>query len=188
MNFCSLCGSKVEHRIPDGDSRLRYVCAQCHTVHYQNPKVVCGCLPVWEDKVLMCRRAIEPRRGFWTLPAGFMENGETTPEAAARETQEEAAAEVVIGDLYGVFNIRHISQVYMMFRADLKDGVFGVGEESLECRLFTEEEIPWDEIAFPTIARTLRYYFQDRKTGVFPFRMRDIELDFRKAKEVVKGE
>lgn len=185
MNFCSQCGQPVVQRIPDGDSRPRYVCGGCHTVHYQNPKVVCGCLPVWQDQVLLCRRAIEPRRGFWTLPAGFMENGETTPEAAARETREEAAAEVVIGEPYALFNIRHINQVYVMFRAELKDGVFGVGEESLECRLFSEAEIPWDELAFPTIARTLRYFFEDRKIGSFPFRMRDIELDFRK-RETVK--
>ncbi|MCD6059895.1 MAG: ADP-ribose pyrophosphatase [Moraxellaceae bacterium] len=184
MNFCSHCGQPVAHRIPEGDSRLRYVCDNCKTVHYQNPKVVCGCLPVWQDSVLLCRRAIEPRRGFWTLPAGFMENGETTPEAAARETREEAAAEVAIGEPYALFNIRHINQVYLMFRATLTDGVFGVGEESLECRLFTEDEIPWDELAFPTIARTLKYYFEDRKGGTFPFRMRDIELDFRRSETV----
>lgn len=187
MNFCNQCGQAVTHKIPEGDSRLRYVCEHCHTVHYQNPNVVCGCLPVWEDKVLMCRRAIEPRRGFWTLPAGFMENDETTPEAAARETIEEAMADVQIGALYVLFNIRHINQVYLMFRAELKDGIFGVGEESLECQLFTEAEIPWDEIAFPTITRTLRYFFEDRKKNAFPFRMRDIELDFRRGnKEVIK--
>ena len=188
MSFCSQCGNPVAQRTLDGDTRPRYVCDHCHTVHYQNPKVICGCLPVWEDKVLLCRRAIEPRRGFWTLPAGFMENGETTPEAAARETLEEAAAPVDIGDLYAIFNIRHINQVYLMFRANLKEGVFGVGEESLECRLFTEEEIPWDEIAFPTIKRSLYYYFDDRKKGEYPFRMRDIELDFRRTHEVVKGD
>lgn len=185
MNFCSQCGQPVAHRIPEGDSRLRYVCDHCQTVHYQNPKVVCGCLPVWEDKVLLCRRAIEPRRGFWTLPAGFMENDETTPEAAARETREEAAADVDIGPLYALFNIRHINQVYLMFRAELRRGAFGVGEESLECRLFTEAEIPWEELAFPTIVRTLRYYFEDRKQGEFPFRMHDIEISFRKS-EIIK--
>lgn len=188
MNFCSQCGHSIVQRTPEGDSRPRHVCDNCHTVHYENPKVICGCLPVWEDKVLLCRRAIEPRRGYWTLPAGFMENGETTPEAAARETFEEAAAPVDIGDLYALFNIRHINQVYLMFRAHLKDGVFGVGEESLECRLFAEEEIPWDEIAFPTIKRTLYYYFDDRKKGEFPFRMRDIEIDFRRTTEVVREE
>lgn len=181
MNFCSHCGHPVVQKVPEGDSRERFVCENCLTIHYQNPKIVCGCVPVWQDKVLLCRRAIEPRRGLWTLPAGFMENGETTPEAAARETWEEAAARVAMGELYAVFNIRHINQVYMMFRAELQDGVYGVGEESLETRLFHEEEIPWDELAFPSITRTLRYYFEDRKTGVFPFRMRDLELNFKRS-------
>lgn len=180
MNFCSHCGHAVALRIPEGDGRPRYICDNCHTVHYQNPKIVCGCLPVWGEQVLLCRRAIEPRRGFWTLPAGFMENGETTPEAAARETWEEAMAHVNMGELYAVFNIRHINQVYLMFRAELSNGEFGVGEESLETRLFSEAEIPWDELAFPTIARSLRYYFEDRRNGSFPFRMRDIELSFNR--------
>lgn len=180
MNFCSQCGHAVSLRMPEGDGRERYVCDNCHTVHYQNPKIVVGCLPTWGEKILLCRRAIEPRRGFWTLPAGFMENGETTPEGAARETWEEAQAHVNMGDLYAVFNIRHINQVYMMFRAELSNGEFGVGEESLETRLFTEAEIPWDELAFPTIARSLRYFFEDRKAGHFQFRMRDIELSFNR--------
>lgn len=181
MNFCSQCGHAVVQKIPEGDSQLRYVCEHCHTVHYQNPKVVCGCLPVWQDKVLLCRRAIEPRRGFWTLPAGFMENGETTPEAAARETWEEAEAKVNMQGLYAVFNIRHINQIYMMFRAELENGEFGVGVESLETRLFSEEEIPWEELAFPSITRTLRYFFEDRKNGEFPVRMRDLELQFKRS-------
>jgi len=180
MNFCSNCGHAVVFKQPEGDSRLRFVCESCHTIHYQNPKIVCGCLPVWEGKVLLCKRAIQPRQGYWTLPAGFMENGETTPEAAARETLEEAQAQVSLGELYAVFNIRHISQVYMMFRAELIDGTFGVGEESLEVRLFAEEDIPWDQLAFPSITRTLRYFFEDRKTGNFPMRMRDLELNFKR--------
>jgi ADP-ribose pyrophosphatase YjhB (NUDIX family) len=180
MNYCSHCGHPVVLKQPEGDSRERHVCENCQTVHYQNPKIVCGCLPVWEGKVLLCRRAIQPRQGYWTLPAGFMENGETTPEAAARETWEEALARVTMGELYAVFNIRHISQVYMMFRAELVDGEYGVGEESLEVRLFAEDEIPWEELAFPSITRTLRYYFEDRKTGSFPMRMRDLELNFKR--------
>ena len=180
MNYCSHCGHPVVLKQPEGDSRERHVCENCQTVHYQNPKIVCGCLPVWEGKVLLCRRAIQPRQGYWTLPAGFMENGETTPEAAARETWEEAQARVTMGELYAVFNIRHISQVYMMFRAELVDGAYGVGEESLEVRLFAEDEIPWEELAFPSITRTLRYYFEDRKTGSFPMRMRDLELNFKR--------
>jgi ADP-ribose pyrophosphatase YjhB (NUDIX family) len=180
MNYCSHCGHPVVLRQPEGDSRPRYVCDHCQTVHYQNPRIVCGCLPVWEERVLLCRRAIEPRYGFWTLPAGFMENGETTPEAAARETWEEAAARVTLGELYTIFNIRHINQVYMLFRAELVGGEYGVGEETLETRLFAEHEIPWDELAFPSITRTLRYYFEDRKSGQYPLRMRDLELPFKR--------
>lgn len=179
MNFCSQCGQPVVFKLPERDSRPRFVCEHCHTVHYQNPKIVCGCLPVWNDQILLCRRAIEPRKGFWTLPAGFMENGETTPEAAIREAWEEALTRVAIEELYCVFNIPHISQVYMMFRGHLEDGHYGIGDESLETRLFSEEEIPWNDLAFPTIARTLRYFFEDRKHGNFPFRMRDISPGIR---------
>lgn len=174
MKYCSLCGHEVVLRVPEGDSRARHVCPACQTVHYQNPKIICGCLPIWQDQVLLCRRAIEPRHGLWTLPAGFMENGETLQQGAARETWEEAAAQVNIGELYAVFNIPHISQVYMMFRAELVDGVFGVGPESLESRLFKEEEIPWQELAFPSIAKTLRYWFADRPSGQFPVRVCDL--------------
>lgn len=174
MKYCSLCGHEVVLRVPDGDSRARHVCPACQAVHYQNPKIICGCLPVWQDQVLLCRRAIEPRHGLWTLPAGFMENGETLQQGAARETWEEAAAQVNIGELYAVFNIPHISQVYMMFRAELVDGVFGVGPESLESRLFREDEIPWQELAFPSIAKTLRYWFADRQTGQYPVRVCDL--------------
>lgn len=174
MNFCSDCGAKVVHKVPAGDNRPRYVCEACETIHYQNPKIICGCLPVWEDKVLLCKRGIEPRYGLWTLPAGFMENGETTQEGAARETWEEAAAKVRIGELYCVFNIPQISQVYLMYRGEIIDGNFGVGEESIEAGLFAEEAIPWDELAFPSIKRTLRYYFSDRKLGQFPVRVEDL--------------
>jgi len=180
MNFCSHCGQPVVLKQPPGDNRLRYVCDSCQTVHYQNPKIVCGCLPIWGEQVLLCRRAIEPRHGYWTLPAGFMENGETTAEAAARETLEEACARVEPGELYALFNIRHINQVYMMFRAPLIDGQHAAGEESLETRLFHEHEIPWDQLAFPSITRTLRYYFEDRKTGNYEMRVRDLELPFKK--------
>lgn len=180
MNFCSNCGHAVVRRQPDGDTRERHVCDNCQTVHYQNPKIVCGCLPVWAGKVLLCKRSIAPREGFWTLPAGFMENGETTSEAAARETWEEACARVTPPELYAVFNIRHINQVYMMFRAELLDGSYGVGEESSDAGLFEEADIPWDQLAFPSITRTLRYFFEDRKTGVFAPRVRDLELQFRR--------
>ena len=170
MKFCSQCGSPVTQRIPEGDSRLRFVCPQCQTIHYQNPRIIAGCLPVWEQQVLLCRRAIEPRRGFWTLPAGFMENGETLEQAAARETLEEACARVQGLQLYTLFDLPHINQVYMLFRAELVDLDFAAGEESLEVRLFDEQDIPWSELAFPTIGRTLECYFADRAAQLFPVR------------------
>lgn len=181
MNYCSACGNNVSLKLPPGDNRERFVCDSCGAIHYQNPRIIAGTLPVWENKVLLCKRAIEPRRGFWTLPAGFMENGETIPDAAKRETMEEAAAHVQMGELYTIFNLPHINQVYMMFLATLVDGQFGVGEESLETRLFDESEIPWDELAFPTINRTLKHYFADRETGTFSLRMEDI-TGFRRSK------
>ena len=176
MNFCSKCGHTVEHRIPEGDSRLRHICPSCHTVHYQNPNIIAGCLPVWQGKVLLCRRAIEPRYGFWTLPAGFMENGETVAEGAARETWEEAEANVSNLKLYTIFNIPYINQVYMLFRGDLVDGKYGVGVESLETRLFDEDEIPWDELAFRSVKLTLRHYFSDRIKNEYPVHMSDLRL------------
>jgi ADP-ribose pyrophosphatase YjhB (NUDIX family) len=176
VKFCSHCGSpRLEFRVPDGDTLKRHVCAACGTIHYQNPKVVVGCLPVWEDRVLLCLRAIEPRRGLWTLPAGFLENGETLAAGALRETFEEANAHVEIGELYTTISLPHISQVYVMFRARLLDLDFGPGSESLDVRLFREEDIPWNELAFRTIARTLRNYFLDRKLGAFPVHVSALE-------------
>lgn len=168
MNFCNHCGHAVDFKMPEGDSRLRYVCPSCEKVHYLNPKIIAGCLPIWHDQVLLCRRAIEPRHGFWTIPAGFMENAETLAEGAARETWEEAEATVRNLKLYTVYSIPYISQVYTLFLGELADGRFGVGTESLECRLFTEEEIPWDELAFPSVKKTLKHYFEDRRAGHFP--------------------
>lgn len=174
MKYCSNCGHEVDHKIPDDDTRHRHVCAQCDTIHYQNPNIVSGTIPVYEGKILLCKRAIEPRYGYWTLPAGFMENQETTLEAAARETWEEAEATVVIHSLYTVINVPQIDQVHMYFLASLVDGKFGVGVESLECKLFAEDEIPWDEISFPTVKRTLKLYFSDRQHGQFPTHVSDI--------------
>ena len=174
MNFCSHCGGTVVIRTPDGDHLPRHICPSCGTVHYQNPKMVVGCIPEWEDKILLCRRAIEPKYGLWTLPAGFMENGETTLEGAARETWEEAGARIEIGGLYTLFNLPHINQVYLMFRARLLDLDYQSGIESLETRLFTEAEIPWEEIAFRTVRATLELYFEDRKDGNFEFHFGDI--------------
>lgn len=170
MKYCSQCGHSISQLIPEGDNRLRYVCKQCATVHYQNPNIVAGCLPIWAGQVLLCRRAIEPRRGFWTLPAGFMENGETLEQAACRETDEEACARVHSLALYTLFDLPHISQVHVFFRAELADLNFDVGIESLETRLFTESEIPWSELAFPTVGRTLECYFADRLGDHYPVR------------------
>ncbi len=169
MNFCSHCGSaQLAHKVPEGDNLPRFVCENCHIIHYQNPKIVAGCVPVWEDKVLLCKRAIEPRYGFWTLPAGFMENKETVEQAAARETWEEAKANIDQLSLYVVISLPYISQVYIMFLAQLRDLTFASGTESLDVQLFTQSEVPWDELAFPVIHSTLTYYFQDHATGQFP--------------------
>jgi ADP-ribose pyrophosphatase YjhB (NUDIX family) len=176
IKFCSACGSgRIDLRVPDGDNLLRHVCGACAVIHYQNPKVVVGCLPEWENQVLLCRRAIEPRHGLWTLPAGFLENGETIAAGAVRETLEEASARVEVGELYTIISLPQISQIYMMFRARLVDLDFGPGPESLEVRLFREDEIPWEEMAFRTIGRTLRNYFLDRKLGAFPMRLSVLE-------------
>lgn len=174
MKYCSQCGSEVALLVPEGDDRPRHVCGACGTVHYQNPKVVVGCIPEWEERILLCRRAIEPRRGLWTLPAGFMENGETSQQGAARETMEEAGARVEIGGLYSLFNLPHISQVYLIYRARLLDLDYAPGLESLEVSLFREAAIPWDEMAFPVIKETLGLYFRDRASGSLALRSGDI--------------
>jgi ADP-ribose pyrophosphatase YjhB (NUDIX family) len=174
MNFCSHCGGSVSLTVPSGDTLPRYVCPNCSTIHYQNPKMVVGTIPEWEDKILLCRRAIEPKHGLWTLPAGFMENHETTAEGAARETWEEALARVEIGDLYTLYNLPHISQVYLLFRARLLNLDFGPGTESLEVALFDEADIPWDALAFRTVEATLKAYFADRRAGAFGFHFGDI--------------
>ena len=174
MKYCSACGATVSIRIPEGDTAPRHVCDRCAAIHYLNPKMVVGCIPEWEDRILLCRRAIEPRHGFWTLPGGFLENGETAGQGAARETLEEAEARVEIGPLYTLFNLPHISQIYLMFRGRLLDLDFGPGSESLEVRLFREDEIPWEDIAFRAISETLRLYFADRARGQFDFHLGDI--------------
>lgn len=169
MNYCTQCGTHVELRIPEGDSHLRHVCPQCGEIHYQNPKVIVGCIAEWEQRILLCRRAIEPCYGLWTLPAGFMENGESTTQAALRETYEEACARVSIEGLFALINIPHISQVHLFYRARLLDTNFGAGEESLETQLFSEDKIPWHELAFSSVDQCLKAYFGDRRTGRFEF-------------------
>ena len=167
MKYCSNCGATVAFRIPPGDTLPRHVCEQCGTIHYQNPKLVVGALAEWGDRILLCRRAIEPRHGMWTLPAGFMENEETTAQAAARETLEEACARIEVGELYTLIDVPHISQVHIIYRARLLDLDFRPGEESLEVALLREDEIPWDHIAFRSIAISLRHFFDDRRSGHF---------------------
>lgn len=169
MNFCSQCGSPVELRIPDGDTLPRFICTTCYTVHYQNPKIIVGCIPEWNDQILLCRRAIEPKIGLWTIPAGFMENQETLAEAAIRETNEEANANVEISSLYAVYSLPHISQVYILFRAKLIDINFFPGIESLETKLFNVNEIPWNDIAFKVIHDSLKRFIDERRQNKIQF-------------------
>jgi ADP-ribose pyrophosphatase YjhB (NUDIX family) len=167
QRFCSQCGSTLSHRIPDDDNRERDVCDNCGAIHYQNPRMVLGTIPVWEDKILLCRRAIEPRLGFWTLPAGFMELGETTVQGAARETREEAGAHFEMGDLFAVLDVPQVDQVHFFYLARLVDLDFAPGIESLEVDLFTQAQIPWQELAFRSISTALTLYFEDRARGAF---------------------
>lgn len=180
MNFCTQCGGNLSLGIPAGDDRPRHVCQVCGAIHYQNPKVIAGCIPVWENRILLCRRAIEPRLGTWTLPAGFMELGETLEQAAQREAYEEARVEVELEPLYTLFSLPHISQVYAFFRARMLAESYAPGAESLEVRLFEEAEIPWQEISFQTVYRSLQLYCADRRSGGFPFRLENIGPDPRK--------
>lgn len=187
MKFCSECAHPVALAIPEGDNRPRYVCSHCEAIHYQNPKLVIGSIPVWEQdgelKVLLCKRAIEPRYGYWTLPAGFMENAETTEQAAVRETEEEAGANIELGELFTLLNVAHVHQVHLFYLARLVDLDFAPGIESLEVELFSERDIPWDELAFPTIRTTLELFFADRvkmrEGGRYGFHSRDIVRPMR---------
>jgi len=165
MKFCSACGHAVSLKTPEQDTIPRYVCDACGVIHYENPKIVVGCVPEREGKILLCKRAIEPRYGYWTVPAGFMENEETLQEGAARETLEEALAEVEVGEMFAVVDVVRARQVHVMFRARLIGDAYGVGYESLETRLFTENEIPWDDIAFPSGRFALEAWLEDRRLG-----------------------
>jgi ADP-ribose pyrophosphatase YjhB (NUDIX family) len=175
MKFCSACGHPVASRIPAGDHLPRFVCESCETIHYENPRIIAGCIPEWQGKILLCRRAIEPRRGFWTPPAGFMENGEGVQDAAAREAQEEALADVEIGSLVSIVNVIRAHQVHIFFRARLHSTNFGVGPESLEVALYDEKDIPWPEIAFATVEFALRRYLEDRNAHRELAHFRDID-------------
>ncbi|MAF05662.1 MULTISPECIES: NUDIX hydrolase [Herbaspirillum] len=183
MKFCSECGHTVSLQIPPDDTRLRHVCGNCGAIHYQNPKLVVGSIPVWDQdgqtKVLLCKRAIEPRLGYWTLPAGFMENAETTEDAARRETEEEAGAHIQLHELFSLVNVPHVHQVHLFYRATLLDLDYQAGVESLEVALYTEDQIPWQDIAFPTVEFTLRAFFADLKNvrsgeGSFTLHTEDI--------------
>jgi len=171
MKFCSNCGNPVVVAIPPGDHLPRFVCESCGTIHYQNPRLVVGCVAEWEGRILFCRRAIEPRKGYWTLPAGFMENGETTEQAALRETAEEALAVAEGLAPFALVNVPHVNQVHLMFRGRLKDGKHAPGAESLETALLYEQDIPWKDIAFPSVRYALERFLEDRRRGVFGFHM-----------------
>ena len=174
IKHCRVCGTAVNYIVPADDTRPRAVCPACGTVHYENPLNVVGTVPYWQDQVLLCKRNIEPRYGFWTLPAGFMELGETTAQGAARETDEEAGAHIQMGPLFSLMNVMRVGQVHMYYLAPLTDTVFNPGPESIEARLFREDEIPWDDIAFRTVRETLKRYFEDRRKGAFGFHTLDI--------------
>ena len=176
MNFCSHCGAKVAFRIPPGDTVARHLCDDCGTIHYRNPLLVVGSIPEVDERVLLCRRAIEPRLGYWTLPAGFMELGETPAQGAIRETLEEANARIDLGEVFSMLSVPHVDQVHLFYRARLLDLDFAPGTESLEVALFREQDIPWDELAFRTVSTTLRLYLADRSAGSFKFHTDVIRL------------
>jgi ADP-ribose pyrophosphatase YjhB (NUDIX family) len=174
IRHCRACGAPTEYRVPDDDTRDRAVCTACRTIHYENPLNVVGTLPVLDGRVLLCRRNIEPRRGFWTLPAGFMELGETTEQGALRETVEEAGAEVELGPLFTVMNVVRVGQVHFYYRARMMSDRLDPGPETIEARMFDEAEVPWDELAFLTVKYTLERYFEDRRRGQFAVHTADI--------------
>lgn len=176
IKHCRACGTAVTYRVPDdGDTRTRAVCPACATIHYENPLNVVGTVPVLGDRVLLCKRNIEPRWGKWTLPAGFMELGESTAQGAARETDEEAGAQFELGELFTLLNVIRVGQVHLFYQARLLSDTFNPGTETLEARLFKEDEIPWDDIAFRTVHITLERFFEDRRRGVFSFHHVDIQ-------------
>ena len=178
MNYCSECGSdSLVRRLPEGDTKERTICDSCHHIFYHNPKIVTGCILEWQGKILLCKRAIEPRINFWTVPAGFLENGEAVIEAAAREAAEEACAKCENLVMHSFYNIRYVNQVYILYRGYLKDGHYGVGAESNAAMLCTEADIPWPEIAFPVIEDALKLYFEDRKQREYKYHEGDIYKD-----------
>jgi ADP-ribose pyrophosphatase YjhB (NUDIX family) len=174
INHCQTCGTPVQYRTPPDDNRDRAVCPACGHVHYVNPLNVVGTVPIWRDQVLLCKRNIEPRFGKWTLPAGFLELGETTAEGAARETVEEAGAQIEMQELFTVINVARVGQLHLFYRARLLSDQFEPGAETIEAQLYAEDQIPWDEIAFLTVRQTLEHFFADRRSGIFPIHTLDI--------------
>jgi ADP-ribose pyrophosphatase YjhB (NUDIX family) len=175
IKHCRACGTPVNYQVPADDNRERAVCLACGTIHYENPLTVVGTVPVWEDQVLLCRRNIEPRYGLWTLPAGFLELGETTAQGAARETDEEAGARIDLEGLFSVLNVVRVGQVHLFYLARLRDTRFAPGPETIEARLFRENEVPWSELAFQTVKHTLECFFAARRQGQFGLYCADIE-------------
>lgn len=169
IRYCIHCGSGVSFTVPAGDSLPRHVCTTCGHIHYENPRLVVGCVVEHEERILLCRRAIEPQLGFWTLPAGFMENGETTAQAACRETLEEAGAQIILDAPFAMISIAHINQVHLFYRGRLATPAYSAGEESLEVELFREEEIPWQTLSFRSVTLCLERYLNDRKSGHYSF-------------------
>jgi ADP-ribose pyrophosphatase YjhB (NUDIX family) len=174
VKFCANCAAPVAKRVPPGDNLPRWVCDACGDIHYENPRLVVGSIPEYQGKILLCRRAIEPRYGYWTLPAGFMENAESTAQAALRETLEEAGAEVELGEPFSMISVPYVNQVHLFYRARLRELDFKPGEETLEVGLYDEADVPWKEIAFRTVGLTLKYWFADRKAGQFAFHAEDL--------------
>jgi len=169
IRYCTCCGNSISVLTPPGDTLPRKVCTSCGHIHYENPRLVVGCIAEWQEKILLCRRAIEPQKGYWTLPAGFMENGETTLQGAQRETVEEAGASIRIDAPFAMVSIAHINQVHLFYRGELIDGDYSAGEESLEVELFATHQIPWEKLAFRSVRYCLEQYLSDRENGAFLF-------------------
>ena len=175
IKFCSQCGSPTRLSIPEGDNRQRAICTVCNHIHYTNPRVIVGCVPTYDGKLLLCKRAIEPRINLWTLPAGFLENGETAADGAVRESWEEARITAEGVQLYRLYDVPYINQLYIFFLCQIRERKFEPGPESYETRLYENSEIPWDEIAFPVVKETIEEFFEDKKNNHFPVRMSEIE-------------
>ncbi len=186
MKYCTQCGQELSFITPKSDNRKRFVCESCGHIHYQNPLVVVGTVPYYKDKILLCKRAIEPRYGLWTLPAGFMENDESVSEGALRETFEEANAKVTLDKMYTTFSVPYINQVHIFFRAKLVDLNFSAGIESLDVQLFSQSEIPWNEIAFTPVSETLKHYFKDKEKNKFLSHYEEIFINAKTGKAKVK--